>query len=328
MGYHVLKPDHHLYTVLSNLVLMKPVINTKELPVFLSMFNSYHMEHAAEQTWLLKLLADSLRDVSDYYLYKRSHVCELVMSFYNSPVCNPTMKQHIVKILHAACRITTAAFDLVKTHSVLLWVHGNMCTEKCDEVTSSLYSLVDRVVRTFSGVEGEQAIPKLLSSELSIICTHGLKSMVGMGERELLCVLSVFNYLQSSAGYLGSSNIVFDRCDLVRCFNCTLGLLNKKNKSNDNSNENTSNNNRGDSGRDKDILWRVLHTCVTLLKEGSEDVVDELDMEGLVALMGSGNDTEEVATLVDDLLTWCKTVNNAEMLQKLSRVHLLREINF
>merc|ERR1719206_39808 len=132
-----------------------------------------------------------------------------------------------------------------------------------------------------------------------------------MGERELMCVLSVFNYPLSSAGYLGSSNITFDRCDLVRCFNCTLGLLNKKNKSNDNSNDNTSNNNRGDSGRDKVILWRVLHTCVTLLKEGSGDVDDELDMKGLIALMGSGKDTEEVSTLVDALLTWCKTVNNA-----------------
>ena len=176
-------------------------------------------------------------------------------------------------------------------------------------------------MRTFSGVEAEQAIPKLLSSELSIICTHGLKSMGGMGERELLCVLSVFNYLQSSAGYLGSSNIAFDRCDLVWCFNCTLSLLNNKNKSNGNSNDN-----RGDSDRDKDI-WRVLHTCVTLLKEGSGDVVGELDMKGLVAVMGSGKDTEEVATLMDALLAWCKTVNNAEMLQKLSRVHLLREIN-
>lgn len=67
-------------------------MNVKELPVFLPLFNSSSLEHTLERGWVLRLLADGFKDQTDYYLYKKYHVFELLMAFYDSNLSDKNNK--------------------------------------------------------------------------------------------------------------------------------------------------------------------------------------------------------------------------------------------
>ena len=60
--------------------------------MFLPLFNSTSMEHLSERTWVLNMLADGLKDQTDFYLYKKYHVFELATAFYNSPISDKNAK--------------------------------------------------------------------------------------------------------------------------------------------------------------------------------------------------------------------------------------------
>ena len=76
-----------MYPILSNCILLKPIINFKEMPFFLPLFNSSSLDHQQERVWLLRLLTDSLKDASDFYLYKKYHVFEMAFAYHDSSVC-------------------------------------------------------------------------------------------------------------------------------------------------------------------------------------------------------------------------------------------------
>ena len=230
----ILKPDHHLYTVLNNALLQKPIINVKELPVFFSLFSSYHVEHTIERGWLLKLLADGLKDLSDYYLYKKYHVFELLLAFYESHICDKKMKLLIHDVFVAACSLSTAVFDLVKTNSILLWIHTNI---KVNSITSKspFYHLLYTITVTFeescsrhldvSDGKGINIIPKLLLHEIALICEHGLQNINTLDYKDRVYICCVYSWVQSTTNYFGDMDMWQQDCIQVQYFDILTNLL-------------------------------------------------------------------------------------------------------
>ncbi len=84
--------DQHLYPIINNFLLQKPCLDTKEIPLLLPMLNSSNLQYSNERAWILKLLLSGLRSAADYYIYKRRHVFELLMSLYDSPLSDNSCK--------------------------------------------------------------------------------------------------------------------------------------------------------------------------------------------------------------------------------------------
>ena len=81
-----------MYNIVNKFILQKPVLNFKEFSLFLPLFNSTSLEHMRERNWLLKLLVNGLKDQQDYYLYKKHHVFELCITYYDSPLVEKSTK--------------------------------------------------------------------------------------------------------------------------------------------------------------------------------------------------------------------------------------------
>ena len=81
-----------MYNIVNKFILQKPVINFKEFSLFLPLFNSTPLEHMKERNWLLKLLVNGLKDQQDYYLYRKHHVFELCIAYYDSPLVEKLTK--------------------------------------------------------------------------------------------------------------------------------------------------------------------------------------------------------------------------------------------
>ncbi|XP_065650040.1 uncharacterized protein LOC100204624 isoform X2 [Hydra vulgaris] len=198
--YFVLRPGQHMYPILSNCILLKPIINMKEMPFFLPLFNSSSSDHRQERIWLLRLLADSLKDLSDFYLYKKYHVFEMIIAYHDSLACSAADRDVAVALIRSACFIQVASYDLIKTYSICSWIHANL--KRIGEAEKYL-NLLYLITKTFVKNDALTCSPRLYLSEALLISLSGLQICHELSQRSQLDVLYVLSKLVSNSGYFG-----------------------------------------------------------------------------------------------------------------------------
>ncbi|XP_053312783.1 nucleolar pre-ribosomal-associated protein 1 [Spea bombifrons] len=118
----VLKPEDHMYIKISKFILSHQYLDMKKVPDFYKLFYSFDLEHKAEREWILGLLCDGLRDRHCYELCDYQRIFHVVLAFYNSPLCDETFQNQIIEILLKASRVTKAAYQLIRDHSLLTFI--------------------------------------------------------------------------------------------------------------------------------------------------------------------------------------------------------------
>ncbi|KAF9285338.1 hypothetical protein BGZ88_009569 [Linnemannia elongata] len=120
----LLKPDHFMYPHVNKFCLQRPVIDLEDIPMFYSMFNSSSDNHRKERVWMLRLLATSLKTSEDYKLFRRRHVVDLLVAFFNSQLAEPLSKKIVIEILFNASAIPKASLQLITQSAFLSWLHS------------------------------------------------------------------------------------------------------------------------------------------------------------------------------------------------------------
>ncbi|KAK3842885.1 MAG: ribosome 60S biogenesis N-terminal-domain-containing protein, partial [Linnemannia gamsii] len=120
----LLKPDHFMYPHVNKFCLQRPVIDLEDIPMFYSMFNSSSENHRKERVWMLRLLATSLKTSEDYKLFRRRHVVDLLVAFFNSQLSEPLSKKIVIEILFNATAIPKASLQLITQNAFLSWIHS------------------------------------------------------------------------------------------------------------------------------------------------------------------------------------------------------------
>ncbi|KAG0365693.1 ribosome 60S biogenesis N-terminal-domain-containing protein [Gamsiella multidivaricata] len=120
---YLLKPDHFMYPHVNKFCLQRPTIDLEDIPMFYSMFNSSSEQHRKERVWMLRLLATSLKIADDYRLFKRRHVVDLLMAFFNSQLSEPLSRKIVIEILFNATSIPKVSLQLITQSAFLSWLH-------------------------------------------------------------------------------------------------------------------------------------------------------------------------------------------------------------
>lgn len=94
----LLRPDHFMYPHVNKFCLQRPTIDMEDIPMFYSLFNSSSEQHRKERVWMLRLLAASLKTSEDYKLFKRRHVVDLLVAFFNSQLSEPLSKKIVIEV--------------------------------------------------------------------------------------------------------------------------------------------------------------------------------------------------------------------------------------
>ena len=89
---HFLFSEQHLYPRLNHFLLKGPFLDMRNVPLLTQMLNSSDLEYLTERSWIIQLMAAGLRTPADYYIYKKNHVFQQIMSLYNSTLCDVTAK--------------------------------------------------------------------------------------------------------------------------------------------------------------------------------------------------------------------------------------------
>ncbi|KAG0305585.1 hypothetical protein BGZ98_003899 [Dissophora globulifera] len=119
----LLRPDHFMYPHVNKFCLQRPTMDLEDIPMFYSMFNASSEQHRKERVWMLRLLATSLKTTEDYRPFKRRHVVDLLVAFFNSQLSEPLSKKIVIEILFNASSIPKVALQLITQSAFLSWLH-------------------------------------------------------------------------------------------------------------------------------------------------------------------------------------------------------------
>ncbi|XP_053552665.1 nucleolar pre-ribosomal-associated protein 1, partial [Bombina bombina] len=118
----ILKPEEHMYIKICRFLLSHQYLDMKKVPDFYKLFYSFDLEHKLEREWILGLLNDGMRDRYCYELYDYQRIFHVLLTFYNSPLCDETSQNQILEVLQNAALVTKAAYQLIRDQSLLTWI--------------------------------------------------------------------------------------------------------------------------------------------------------------------------------------------------------------
>ncbi|NXD76883.1 NPA1P protein, partial [Halcyon senegalensis] len=122
VAQQILKPEEHMYIKVNRFLLSHQYLDLRKVPGFFQLFYSFDFEYKREREWILRLLGEGLRDKHCYELYDFQRIFQVILSFFNSPLCDAGSQSRILQILQNAAHVTRAAYELIQDHSLLTWI--------------------------------------------------------------------------------------------------------------------------------------------------------------------------------------------------------------
>ncbi|NXX12501.1 NPA1P protein, partial [Podargus strigoides] len=122
VAQQILKPEEHMYIKVNRFLLSHQYLDLRKVPGFFQLFYSFDFEYKTERAWILRFLGEGLRDKHCYELYDYQRIFQVVLSFFNSPLCDEGSQSRILEILQNAAHVTRAAYELIQDHSLLTWI--------------------------------------------------------------------------------------------------------------------------------------------------------------------------------------------------------------
>ncbi|XP_040440850.1 nucleolar pre-ribosomal-associated protein 1 [Falco naumanni] len=122
VAQQILKPEEHMYIKVNRFLLSHQYLDLRKVPGFFQLFYSFDFEYKTEREWILRFLGEGLRDKHCYELYDYQRIFQVILCFFNSPLCDESSQSRILEILQNAARVTRAAYELIQDHSLLTWI--------------------------------------------------------------------------------------------------------------------------------------------------------------------------------------------------------------
>ena len=81
-----------MYSPVNEFLLLKPSIDTTNVPEFYKLFNSSAEKYKEQRQWILTLLENGLREDTDYRIFEKRNIFKLLQSFYDSALSDHTSR--------------------------------------------------------------------------------------------------------------------------------------------------------------------------------------------------------------------------------------------
>eukprot|EP01135_Chromosphaera_perkinsii_P004791 Nk52_evm22s296 gene=Nk52_evmTU22s296 len=182
--YVLQKPDHFLYSIVNRFLLQRPVIDLQDVPLFYQLFNSSSTNFRKERSWILRLIRDGMKDITDYRIYQRRHVFEMLLSFYDSKLADSYTRGLVIDVFERAVGMKHVLEDLVKNKGLLGWLNGALAKEHGSVEASAkpltdakgldfnFFRLVSLFMNVVKGLDGvEQFIPFIVDEYAVVLKT-------------------------------------------------------------------------------------------------------------------------------------------------------------
>ncbi|XP_067306200.1 nucleolar pre-ribosomal-associated protein 1 isoform X2 [Pseudorasbora parva] len=122
VAQQILRPEEHMYMVVSRFLLGTQFLDLKRIPDFFKLFYSFDLEHKMEREWGLNILEEGVRDKLCYELCEKQGIYQTLLGFSSTPLCDQASQIQITNVLRQTAHGNRAAYVLTKEHGVLTWI--------------------------------------------------------------------------------------------------------------------------------------------------------------------------------------------------------------
>lgn len=130
--------ENHIYQLMMEFLLVKPNLSLDMVPEFLKLFESGAVTCVKERKFILELLRNGIRQFQDYQICARSHVFELILSMFRSPLSTNAQDLLITEVLLNASRVAGVGRALISGHGLFTWMTYHLGSQEEPEAVSNL----------------------------------------------------------------------------------------------------------------------------------------------------------------------------------------------
>lgn len=201
VAQQILRPEEHMYMVVSRFLLGTQFLDLKRVPDFFKLFYSFELEHKLEREWILSVLEEGVWDQSCYELCEMQRIYQTLLAFASTSLCDQATQIQIVRVLRQTARVNRAAYILTKEHGVLTWIVQLIEKRYVDsKLLSSVIELLHALWFTNLGDKESKAEASSTSSEQPQTSGKCLPLPI---INEFLCtLLTVISHLRSGVSGL------------------------------------------------------------------------------------------------------------------------------
>ncbi|CAG4944622.1 unnamed protein product [Parnassius apollo] len=116
-------PFDPLYKPVNNFLIAKQFVDLTTVPDFLSLFHDSDVESVDRRQWILDVIRDGTKTMTDVNVVFKSMCLKMIMDFYSTVLCDRKTKQRIISALNSLVRVPRAFEILIEGYGFLSWLH-------------------------------------------------------------------------------------------------------------------------------------------------------------------------------------------------------------
>lgn len=116
-------PFDPLYKPVNNFFIAKQFVDLTTVPDFLSLFHDSDVESVDRRQWILDVIRDGTKTMTDVNVVFKSMCLKMIMDFYSTVLCDRKTREKIVDALNSIVCVPRAFEILMEGYGLLSWLH-------------------------------------------------------------------------------------------------------------------------------------------------------------------------------------------------------------
>ena len=232
-------PSDPLYKPVNNFLIAKQYVDLTVIPDFLSLFHDSDMELIERRLWLLKIIRDGTKTITDLTVVFKTMCLKMILDIYTTVLSDKKTKVAILRALNSMVAIPRGFIILVEGYGFMSWlncvvrnINGDktIVKELIDLSKTMIYSLGLSVIskncskHIFNGNSdglAEFRMKNDLEYEISSIIYNVLPHTNEMDIEEFLTYIEIFNLITKRSIKFMTKKQVLNilACCMERCKN-------------------------------------------------------------------------------------------------------------
>lgn len=207
-------PFDPLYKPVNNFLIAKQFVDMTVVPDFLSLFHDSDVESADRRLWILEVIKDGVKTMTDINVIFRTMSLKMIMDFYSSVLSDRRSKEYILNALSSIVSVPRAFEILVEGHGIISWLHCIVRQTNDKSVVKCIFGLIKNMVystkvaafsRNITAKNGqvddfiELRTNKDVEQELLLIHYYLLKHIDDMDLEDIVDYITVYSLVSKRA---------------------------------------------------------------------------------------------------------------------------------
>ncbi|KAJ0174882.1 hypothetical protein K1T71_009990 [Dendrolimus kikuchii] len=117
-------PFDPLYKPVNNFLIAKEFVDLTVVPDFLSLFHDSDVEAAERRLWVLDIIKDGTKTMTDVNIIYKTMCLKMIMDYYSSVLSDKKSKQKILTAISSVAAIPRSCEILLEGYGLISWLHS------------------------------------------------------------------------------------------------------------------------------------------------------------------------------------------------------------